>query len=206
MPNKYGVSNYPIGNELVPYVSPLHVVELFLRLLKLYFSDMPEDFPYRFVDGDFEKSGIAFDVALNKESEIYGRKPLVVVSRGSQNSVPMDIGDYAHGHFPSNFKAGSNVYTGMINLQILSKTKAEVEIIGQHIFSLLMLRRTHMPKLLGIHMVQSVLLSEVTKMEDDDTMFIAQGGFSFMGQYVWTQTTDDPLLAGVGVGVSKMAE
>ena len=203
MANKYNIERYPIGNSIIPYGTPLHVTELFLRLLKVVFSELPEQYPYRFVDGDYEASSIDFDVALNKESEIYGVKPIVVVSRGAQSSTPMDIGDYAHGSLPTNFKMGSNLYVASLNYQIVSKTKAEVEIIGQIIFSLLMLRRTHMPKLLGIHNVQSIMLSEVGKMEDDDTMFTAQGGFSYAGQYIWTQTTEEPVLSGVDVKVEK---
>lgn len=196
---------YPIGNALVPYGTPLHVTELFLRLLKLTFAELPEDYPYRYVADDFDKSGIAFDVALNKESGIYGKKPLVVVSRGAQNTAPMDIGDFAHGRIATNLKIGSNLYASSVNFQVVSKTKAEVEIIGQHIFGFVMMCRTHLPRLCCLHMVQSVVLSDVTKMEDDDTMFIAQGSFSYVGQYVWTQTQDDPVLASMGVTVGKLS-
>jgi len=197
-------SKYPLGNELIPYGTPLHVTELFLQLLKIAFAEFPEGYPYRYDESDFEKSGIAFDVAFNKESGIYGKKPIVVISRGAQNTAPMDIGDYAHGTIPNNFKAGSNIYYGSISFQVAGRIKAEVEIISQHIFSLLMLRRTHMPKLLGIHMVQSIMLSEVNKMEDDDTMFLAQGGFNYAGQYIWTQTEDNPLLRSVGISVDRL--
>lgn len=204
MPNKYNVSNYPIGNNLVPYGTPLHVNELFLRLLKVVFSALPEEYPYRYDETSLENTGIVFDVALNKESEIFGKKPLVIVSRGPQNSTPIDIGDYAHGHFPSNVKFGSNVYTGSTNFQIISKTKAEVEIISQNIFGLLMMQRTRLPMLLNIHMVQSVSLSDVNKMEDDDTMFLAQGNFTYIGQYLWVQTTDDPILKSIGLSVDAL--
>lgn len=78
----------PIGNPIIPYDTPLHVMELFLQILKLTFEELPEDYPYRYVRDDFDKSGVAFDVALNKDSEVYGKKPLVVVSRGMQGAGP----------------------------------------------------------------------------------------------------------------------
>ena len=202
--NKYIMSNYPIGNRLVPYGTPLHVTELFLRLLKIVFSEFPKDYPYRYVDGNFEESGIAFDVSLNKESEIFGKKPLVIISRGSQNTTPLSIGDYASGHLPTNSACGSNTYAAQINFQVVSKTKAEVEIISQHIFGLLMVCRTWMQKLLNIHMVNSIMLSEVTKMEDDDTVFTVQGAFSYVGQYIWSQTTDDPVLRSIGLSIDNL--
>jgi len=204
--NKYTMSNYPVGNSLVPYGTPLHVTELFLRLLKVVFAEFPKDYPYRYVEGSFEESGIAFDVSLNKESEIFGRKPLVVISRGAQNTTPISIGDYAGGNIPTNTGRGSNTYTAQLNFQVVSKTKAEVEIISQHIFGLLMVCRTWMPKLLNIHMVTSVMLSEVTKMEDDDTVFTAQGAFNYVGQYIWTQTTDDPVLRSIGLSIDNLVK
>jgi len=202
--NKYGQSDYPIGNRLVPYGTPLHVTELFLRLLKIVFAEFPEDYPYRYIENDYDNTGILFDVALNKESEIFGKKPLVIVTRGSQNTTPINIGDLAHAHIPTNFKAGSNTYVGQLNFHVLSKTKAEVEIISQHIFGLLMLCRTWMPKMLNIHMVQSIMLSEVTKMEDDDTVFFTQGSFSYVGQYIWTQQTDDPILKSIVISIDRL--
>lgn len=195
---------YPIGNVLVPYGTPLHVTELFLRLLKLVFSNFPEDYPYKFVADDFDKTGIVFDVQLNKESEIFGKKPLVIISRGGQNSSPLDLGDMSHLHFPSNHKWGANVYSASTNFQVVSKTKAEAEIISQIIFGFLMTSRTLLPKFLNLHMVQSIMLGEVNKMEDDDEMYVVQGMFSYVGQYQWTQNTDDPILKSIGVTVDKM--
>lgn len=197
---------YPLGNSLVPYGTPLHVTELFLRVLKMTFSEFPKDHPCYFNADDFEQSGIAFDVALNKESGVYGKKPLVVVRRGTQQCSPTIIGDMAAAHIPSGNARGSNIYSSSIELSIVSRLKAEVEIIGQHIFSYMMLCRTHFPGLLGIHMVQSAMLSEVTRMEDDDVMFISQGSMAYIGQYIWHQGRNDPLLRSIGVAIEKMKE
>lgn len=197
---------YPIGNPLVPYGTPLHITELFLRLLKMTFAEFPEDHPCHFNAEDFEKSGIAFDVALNKESGVYGKKPLVVVRRGTQQFSPTVIGDMAAAHIPSGNARGSNLYGASIEISVASRLKAEVEIIGQHIFSFMMLCRTHLPGLLGLHMVQSVMFSEVTKMEDDDAMFIGQGTMVYTGQYIWHQGRNDPMLRSVGVAIEKMKE
>lgn len=192
----------PLGNPLIPYDTPLHVTELLLQILKITFEDLPEDCPYRFVRDDFDSSGIAFDVALNKDSEVYGRKPLVVVSRGMQGAGPTVVGDLAHVNLPTHAKAGSNLVTSSVNIQVVSKTKAEVEIVAQHIFSLLLMCRTHMPKLLGIHMVNSLSLSEVTKMEDDDTVFHTQISLDYSIQYKWSQETKNEVLRGIATKIS----
>lgn len=198
--------HYPLGNPLIPYGTPLHITELFLRILKMTFAEFPDDHPLHFKDGDFEGSRIGFDVALNKESGIYGKKPLVVVSRGVQQSSPTMIGDMAAARIPTGMAKGSGLYNASIEIRIVSRIKAEVELIGQYVFSFLMLCRTHLPGYLGLHMVQSIMLSDVTKMEDDDAMFIAQGNMAYIGQYIWNQGRDDPLLKSVGVVISKMED
>lgn len=81
----------PLGNPIIPYDTPLHVVELFLQLLKITFEELPEDYPYRYVRDDFNKSGVAFDVALNKDSEGYGKKPLVVVCAACKGPGPPSL-------------------------------------------------------------------------------------------------------------------
>lgn len=194
----------PLGNPLIPYDTPLHVTELLLQILKITFEDLPEDYPYRYVRDDFDKSGVAFDVALNKDSEVYGRKPLVVVSRGMQGAGPTVVGDLAHVNLPTHAKAGSNLVTSSVNIQVVSKTKAEVEIVAQHIFSLLLMCRTHMPKLLGIHMVNSLSLSEVTKMEDDDTVFHTQISLDYSIQYKWSQETKNEVLRSIAMRLSGL--
>ncbi len=196
---------FPLGNALIPYGTPLHITELFLQILKLTFADFPENHPYRYIPDDFERSGIAFDVSLNKEGGIYGKKPLVVVSRGAQNMSPNFLGDMATSQPQISFQRGSNLYAASVNLQILSRVKAEVEIIGQLIFSMVMLCRTHFPSQTGMHMLQAGILSEVTRMDGDDAMFICQGSFNYVGQYIWTQSRNDPLLKHVQVAVDKIA-
>lgn len=195
---------YPVGNQLIPYGTPLHITELFLQILKLTFADFPDGHPYKFIEDDFERTGIAFDVVLNKESGIYGKKPLVVVSRGMQSMNSNFLGDLATSSPQVSFQRGSNIYGASINLHILSRVKAEVEIIGQLVFSAVMLCRTHFPSQTGLHMLQSGVLSEVSRMDDDDAMFVCHADFNYVGQYIWAQSRNDPLLRHVQVAVGKI--
>ena len=94
------------------------------------------------------------------------------------------VGDLAHGNLPRHGKFGSNLAGSSINVQIASRTKAEVEILGQYVFGLVMMCRTHMPGILGIHIVDAVVLSDVDKFEDDDTMFLAQLSVQYSTQYI----------------------
>lgn len=192
---------YPVGNPLVPYGTPLHVTELFLQVLKMTFEDFPEDHPLRYIENDFENSGIAFDVSLNRESEIYGKKPMIIVSRGMQTATSHMLGDLAGMHMPSAGRTKSNLYGASINAQILGRVKAEVEIIGQYVFNLLMFWKTRLPGTLGVHSVDSITLTEVNKMEDDDAMYVCQAQMNFLGQYIWRQYTIDPYFAGFEIKV-----
>lgn len=197
--------HYPLGNPLIPYGTPLHVAELALQLFKLTFAEFPKDYPFHYEADDFEKTGIAFDVALNRESEIYGKKPLVIVARGGQNVSPVIIGDLAQSMPRIGEKHGSTLYNGMLNISVLSRAKAECEIIAQHLFSILTMARTHFPSAICMHMIQAINLSEAMKMEDDDSMYYAQITVNFVGQYIWRQKENDPILRSIKLAVGKLA-
>ena len=190
---------YPRGSALVPYGTPLHVTELLLQVLKKTFQEFPEGYPFRYDPDDMEKTGVVFDVALNKESNIYGKKPLIVVSRGMQSTSPIMVGDLAAVHLPTNLKHGSSLVQASAIVQVVSRAKAEVEIVAQHVFGLLMLCRTHLPRLCNLHMAQAVSLSEVSKYEEDDTMFLGQLTLQYVSQYIWRQEEVAPVLQAVGV-------
>lgn len=195
---------YPLGSPLIPYGTPLHVTELFLQVLKTTFADFPEDYPYRYIPGDYTASGVAFDVALNKDSNIYGKKPLIVVSRGAQTTSPQVIGDIAHVNLPRNVKFGTGLVSSSVNVAVSSRVKAEAEIVAQLVFGTMMLCRTHMPQLLGIHMVDAIQLTDVNRMDEDDAMFVANAMFQYTTQYVWKQTTIDAVLRGIGINLERV--
>lgn len=184
----------PIGNALVPYGTPLHVTEILLLILKVTFEGFPEASPYHFCGDDFEKTGILFDVTLNKHSGIWGKKPLVVVSRGTQNSSIVATGDAARLNIPMHSRTGSTLIESSADIKVVSKAKAETEIIGQHIFGTLMMARTILPQLCGVHMVQAVTLSPVSKFEQDDECFMLQASIVYTMQYAWSHTTPVILL------------
>lgn len=194
---------YPLGNPLIPYGTPLHVTELLLQLFKLTFAEFPENHPFHY-ENDFEKTGIAFDVSLNRESDIFGKKPLVIVARGGQNVSPVIIGDLAQSMPRIGEKHGSTLYNGMVNITIVSRNKGECEIIAQHLFSILTMARTHFPGAVCMHMLQAINLSEVVKMEDDDAMYMAQITVNYVGQYIWRQHENDPLLRSIKLAVKKL--
>lgn len=175
----------PRGSHLIPYGSPLHVTELVLLLLKQTFADFPEDYPYRFVPGSFEETGILFDVTYNKDSEIFGKKPLVVVSRGAQSTAPIALSDRAEQDYKTRDMDGSTILRSSVNVRVVSKAKAEVEVLCQVIFQILMSMRVHLPRYVGIHMASDLTLTEVRQMEDDDEVFSADIICSYTTQPKW---------------------
>ena len=178
----------PLGNALIPYGTPLHVTELVLQLLKLVFQDFPEDHPYRYDPDDYENTGVAFDVVFNKKSKIYGKRPIIVVNRGPQTTDPAMIGDFAGADLMNYIKRGSGLLSSSVNILVGSRSKPDVEIISQHIFSYLMTCRTHLPRLTGVHMAMNISLSDVSRADDDDEFFQSSITLSYVMQYLWTQT------------------
>ena len=175
----------PRGSELIPYGSPLHVTELVLLMLKQTFADFPENYPFRFIPENYEATGILFDVPYNKDSEIFGKKPIVVVSRGAQTSAPVSISDRAEQDFRTRDKDGTTLIRSSVNVRVTSKAKAEVEVLSQILFLLLMSLRVHLTRFLGIHMASDMTLTEVRSMEDDDEIFTADIICNYITQPKW---------------------
>lgn len=186
----------PKGHNLLPYATPLHVSELIFTILKQTFADLEEGNPYKY-DPDYEKSCIGFDVTLNKESDIYGKKPLIILSRGAQTTGSTVLGDMAtHNMLMDSYMKSSMVHSS-VDIKVVSRRKAEVENISQFIFTVCMMYRTVLPKLTGGHMFDSLSLSPVSMFDQDDKMFITNLSYNYQMQYRWSQEIDGILLRSV---------
>lgn len=201
-----GIKPKPIGNALLPYGTPIHVRDLMVMLLKETFASFPENYPYRFVEGDFQATGILFDVPLNKESEIYGKKPVVIIERGPQQAQILATGDLASAHMPSYSKMGTILTQSSLSLLVLSKIKGECEIISQIIYGMLFGSRILLPSVLGVHFIDGISLSQVARFDQDDMMFAATVSFSFSMQMKWTLTAQNPLLAAINTHIRKVTD
>lgn len=186
----------PIGSRLTPRGTPLHVSELMLLLVKQAFANLPSSSPYLFRTS-YEDTGVHIDMALNKESGIYGKKPIIVLSRGPVRDQPMALGDVASARPTAGHVHRTGLVASSIGFKVLSRAKLECEVVAQTLFCILRQYRILLPSLLGLHSVDSVELSEVQRFEEDDEMFLAQLNWSYTMQMHWTEDHKAPVLLSI---------
>lgn len=177
----------------------MHVRDLLLTLLRTQFSEFPSTFPYHYYSDNYLKSSITFDVSYNKDSDNYGSKPLVIVEREAQMTSPVVVGDLAAYIPQRSFGRGSTLVNSTITVKVLSRIHAEVEIIGQTIFNIMLSYRTTLPGVLGIHNIPSITLSGITRFDQDAMMFICQIDMPFSMQYKWTSQRLGELITAVNI-------
>ena len=192
----------PVGSRLVPYESPAHVTELVLVLVKELFRSLPEGHPYRFTD-DFDTTGVIVDTSYNKASEVWGKKPIITVARGMQNAGVMVLGDLAAKNIPMDSKMASNLVTASTEIHVVSKSRAETEIIAERVFAALMMLRTHGKKLLGVHMISSVSMANPQPLEQDDQCYDVSITMQYYMQYLWEDAVPVTLLHHIGLIVNS---
>lgn len=193
----------PVGSSLVPYESPAHVTELVLILVKELFRSLPEGHPYRFTD-DFNTTGVLVDTSYNKASEVWGKKPIITVSRGMQNAGVMVLGDLATKNIPLDIKMASNLVTASTEIHVVSKSRAETEILAERVFAALMMLRTHGKKLLGVHMISNVSMANPQPLEQDDQCYDVPITMQYYMQYLWEDAVPVRILQCIGLHVNDV--
>lgn len=194
-----GVQPKPLGSHIIPYGTPLHIRDLVITLLRWQFERFPETYPYRYLPNDYENTHVTFDVEYNKDSENYGKKPLVIVSHGNQTTNPVVVGDLAAKVTRLGMARGSTLVFSDISAKVISKIKLEAEVIGQTIFGIFLSYRTILPSVLGIQDISSVSMAPATRFDQDDEMYACQVSMAFCMQYKWVSDRTDPLLEGINV-------
>lgn len=192
----------PVGSQLVPYESPAHVTDLVLIMVKELFRCLPEGHPYRFTD-DFDTTGVLVDTSYNKASEIWGKKPIITVSRGMQNAGVIVLGDMATMNIPMQSHMASNLVSATTEIHVVSKSRAETEIIAERVFSSLMMLRTHGKKLLGVHMINSISMANPQPLEQDDQSYDVAITMQYYMQYKWEDVIPVTLLQAVCTHVNE---
>lgn len=194
-------SRLPVGSQLVPYESPAHVTDLVLVMIKELFRSLPEGHPYRFTD-DFNTTGVLVDTSYNKASEIWGKKPIITVSRGMQNAGVLMTGDMATMNMQLQSHMASNLVSASTEIHVVSKSRAETEIIAERVFSALMMLRTHGKRLLGVHMVNNISMANPQPLEQDDQCYDVSISMQYYMQYKWEDVIPVTLLQSIGMHVN----
>jgi hypothetical protein len=193
----------PVGSSLTPYSTPMHVYQLVLQLLRETFATMGgDDYPFRYTP-DFETTRILVDTIYNKDSEAFGKKPLLVVSRGGIGMAPTVIGDRG----TMNLRTSAGTYTTLVsssvNVKVIGRTQATTDILANEVFNFLTTCRTLLPRLTAVHTVQGINLSEIGPLEQDDSLFVCIASLNYAMQYRWVQIDPVLLLKGIDFYVNE---
>lgn len=183
----------PVGNQFTPRTTPLHVYQLVLLLLKEMFRDLEDGHPLKYSD-DPSQSRIAFDTIFNKDSDVYGTKPLVVVSRGDINSSPTVLGDMGVQH-PSTMNSYRMGIVGSSTIiKIICGNSGQVDLLSNEIFNALMTIRVFIPSLTSVSTVTGVSLSPIAPYEEEDHLYYCVATMQYVMQYKWTDIIPQNLL------------
>ena len=179
----------PVGNSLTPIGTPYHVSQLVLLLLKYTFANQSDpDFPFRYTD-NYETTQIIFDTVFNKESEVVGKRPIIIVSRGDVSSQQVSLKDLSYNgpllNSPT-YKKHSLVRSS-VQIKILAKHSSEVDILSNEILNFLITCRTILPNLTSILHIDSINVTPVALFEDDGHLFYCIAMLSYVMQYKWIQ-------------------
>lgn len=196
----------PVGNELIPKCTPLHVTDMVRLVIKeTLASQDPTKFPFVFTD-DYATSQVALDSVFNKESEAYGKKPIIIISRGGQMGSPIVIGDLGTMRVKTGNSRDTTIVRSSVEIKVLSKKPKEVDILSQHIFNTLIMSRTMLTGLLGITMIDSVSMSQVSQLEQDDHMYFTAISMPFQMQYSWTNIIPQTIISSLLLYVNENLE
>lgn len=165
--------------------------------LKMIFADLPEDHPYHFDPENYEKTGLLIDTAYNKSSGIWGKKPIITVARGSQTTDVQMLGDMTTRNMTLASRKASNIVGSTVDIRVVSPLKDEAEIISERVFCSLMMLRTLLPELCGVHYVSNISMSPAQQLEQDDVCYEVDLTMQFSMQYKWDHVTPVSILQGI---------
>jgi hypothetical protein len=192
----------PIGHKYSAYATPMHITQLSLVMLKATFAELGEEgFVFRFTQ-DFNTTGVVIDTTYNKESEIYGKKPAIIVNRGGVSSQQISTSDLAGQNINTSAALKTSLVTASLIIKILSKMQSEVDYLSNEVFNFLLMCRSVFPSLMGLHRVEHPTLSEISVTEQDDTMYYCVASLPYSMQYKWTHLVPQNILNSIGFYVN----
>jgi hypothetical protein len=194
--------SFPVGNKYTPQTTPLHVSQLIHLYLKETFKSIPDNHPFQHKD-DFDLTGVIFDTVYNKESKIYGSKPIVIVSSGDFAYGNLALGDRAATHEPSmNYRQTSIVQSSVI-IKVIGDHYGSIGIIGNEVFNMLITARTLLPNITSIHQVQGIQASQIATFEEGDHMYYQQIILSYAMQYKWVHLVPQNVLNSIALNMDS---
>lgn len=194
----------PKGHALIPGNTPLHVYQLMMQLIRLYFEKAGEsdaDYPFKFTD-DAGTTGVFIDSVLDKASANYGARPSILVTRGSASSQGVSMGDTVHYPASGESKKGMTLIQSSVDVKALARRESEADILGNQIFSFFVSCRTILPALTSIQRVDTISLSPVIPYEEDDHMYFTQINLGYTMKYKWDWGITPEILNEIGLFIN----
>ena len=193
----------PIGNKITPRTTPLHVYQLVMQLLRITLKTVSEsdDYPFIYTD-DIATTGVILDTSFNKEAPTYGKKPLIIVSRGNVSTQPAVLGDRASGSLGTTLSSRTTLVQSSVQVKVISKRSGEADILSNVVYNFLLTCRTVLPALTSIHNIQAISMSPIAQLEEDDHMFYTQASIDYTMQYQWTWDIVPTLLEEIGFHIN----
>lgn len=193
----------PVGHRTTPRSTPLHVYQLVLQLLKLTFREISEDpaYPFKLTD-DPETTGVFVATTLDKNTKMYGAKPIILVSRGAMTTQQLSMGDRTQASLASYNTQGFTGVHSSVDITVLSGRATTTDIIATEVFGFLTSCRTVLPALMGIQQITGIDASPVAPYEDDDHMYHVQLSLRYFMQYQWSKTLSPTVLGQIGLFIN----
>lgn len=187
----------PYGSKFTPRSTPYHVMELVLQLLRITFRDVEYAvFPFRYSD-DFNQTKILIDTSYNKQSEVAGAKPQLVVSHGDSGSQSISTGDVAQKDWFSCATSKTSLVTSSCMVRAIAKNYNDADLLANEVFNFFMACRTFLPgKLTSIQQIQNISMTQVIPFTQDDTMYQGIVSIVYQLQYKWVQIVTPKVLEG----------
>jgi len=193
----------PVGHKFTPRTTPLHVYQLVMQLLRLTFKEISEDPDYPFIYTDSsETTGVYITSILDKTSQMFGAKPIILVTRGGMSTQPISMGDLAQANMMAPQKTKTTFVTSAIDVKVLSRKPNECDILANEVFSFFTACRTVLPYLTKIHKIENISASPVTPYEDDDHVHYVQVQMAYTMQYKWDWSITPTLLGQIGLYIN----
>lgn len=187
---------YPSGNYYTRIGTPFHIAQLVLLLIRETFQELDDDHPWRW-RADFDETGIIIDTIFNKESEMYGKKPTIIVDRGDIGSSPVVLGDKAAEDPLTSAAKQTTVASSSVNVKVISEDSSAADILANEIFNFMITARFIMPRMTTIQNVGSITLSTPAEYKLGENLYYVQANMLYTMQYRWDRTIPQLLLSEV---------
>lgn len=189
----------PINNKLIPANTPVHVYHTVLALIKDFFTTQTDPyFPWKY-DNDVEKTKVIIDTAFNKESNLSGNKPIIIVNRGDAGYGNVGMGDKTFISSKTSYSNNTATIQSSVTINVVGRTQGEVDIISNELFMFLLALRPFLPAILRVLNVQSINMTQISNYEEYDNMYNVTIMISYLSQVMWDAEFTANLLNSIGV-------